>query len=677
MGFEGAPFLKRLSQEMNQGRIIEYIDQGKVACALCLHDRGSRLHLLTPLNRQVNLAPKRAILVSSGTMESGSTREEILNRLKQLDLLREKLKGEISVRDLWDLIREEKESFDYKYLAQLCFGEQVTDDHVSALVRALFEDKTYFKMKDGRFVPHSEDKVEQIIREREEEALREEDLKRSSAWLKEALEHGAPGTGEEKERVVEVLIQLALHGKEARDYKFGKDLLSLAGVTDTGEARTLLVRLGVWEEDEPVDILRFEIRNSFTEDLIQESLRLKGGDMAPTGREDLRDLNVFTIDGPLTLDFDDAISMGVRDDHIEIGVHIADVSSVITPGSGLDLEACLRGSSLYLPRRQIPMFPDDLSHDRLSLKRGVDRPAISLLALFDREGDLMNYRFTPSLINVKSQLTYDQVNEQYEGEDRFPLIYGLCEKLRQKRVEKGALILSLPEVSIDVNDDSSVSIELVSQETRSRMMVAELMILYNWLAARFCMDNNIPILFRGQKEPSERLSIDETGYIYYVFRQRRKLNPLVIDIEPTPHAGLGLDAYSNLSSPIRRYFDLVCQRQISNFLFKGSPVYNREELEKVRLNVTPLLKDLETVKRNRLRYWIQKHLQARIGVEFPGIVLDVMKSRCRIILTDYLFVSELKREAGKDFSPGMAILVRVLKSDPWNGILRLEYVGRP
>ena len=82
------------------------------------------------------------------------------------------------------------------------------------------------------------------------------------------------------------------------------------------------------------------------------------------------------------------------------------------------------------------------------------------------------------------------------------------------------------------------------------------------------------------------------------------------------------------------------------------------------------------MKRNRLRYWIQKYLKARIGEEFPAIVLDVMKSRCRIILTDYLLVSEIKREAGQDFSPGMNIMVRVVKSDPWNDLLRLEYVGR-
>jgi exoribonuclease-2 len=243
-------------------------------------------------------------------------------------------------------------------------------------------------------------------------------------------------------------------------------------------------------------------------------------------------------------------------------------------------------------------------------------------------------------------------------------------------VEQGALILSLPEALINVNDDSSISIEMVSQESPSRMMIAEVMILYNWLAARFCRDNNIPIIYRAQKEPGERLTIEEaSGYVYYVFKQRRKLFPLIMDFEPGPHSGLGLDVYSNLSSPIRRYFDLVNQRQISNFLIKAVPLYNKEELDKIRLSVTPVLKDLNIVKRNRIRYWIQKYLQANMDKVFPAIILDVMKSNYRIILMDHLFVAEMKREPDHDFQPGQDIKVRIKKIDPWNDILKLEYAG--
>ncbi len=660
---------------MGHGKIIEFIDEGRIHCTLCIQDKGNKLHLLTPLNQQLNISPKRALLTSNSSIDPQGNREEILYRLKQVDLLRDSLKKEICVKDLWELIRDENESFDYRYLAQLCFGEDVTDDHISALVRALFEDKLYFRIKDGRFIPLTEEKAEQVARQKDEEALKEERLNLGSAWLREALQKDLSRISPADKAVIDILVELAVHGKESPDIKYGAELLSRAGISDTGEARNLLIRLGVWDEDEPVDLYRFNIRRSFDDALLNEASCLSAVDTP--GREDLRHLPVFTIDGPSTRDFDDALSLEIIDDFIQIGIHIADAAGLIAPDTPLDREAFMRGSSLYLPGRMIPMLPEQLSDDTLSLLEGKDRPAVSLLARFDRAGNLHDFRFTPSIINVRRHWTYDYVNDIYDGDDTFSTMYRLCDLLRKKRIEQGALILSLPEPSFQTDENYSITIKMISQETPSRMMVAEMMILYNWLAARFCRDNNVPTLFRAQKEPTERLSLEGTDYIYYVFMQRKKLFPLVIDAEPGPHSGLGLDAYTNLSSPIRRYFDLVCQRQLKHFLVHGSGLYNKEELEKIRLSVSPTLKDLNQVKRNCQNYWILKYIKGRAGMEFPAIILDVMKKNYRIIMTDCLYVTEMKREAGQDFKAGMNITVKIRKADPWDNLLRVEPSGNP
>jgi len=660
---------------MTKGKIIEYIDQGKITCAICLQDKGNKLHLLTPLNRQVNITPKRAIFISYADIDPLGPRDELLNKLRQVEILRDRLKKEIHVKELWELIKDEDETFDFRYLTHLCFKEAVTDDHVSALVRALFDDKLYFKIKDGRFLPYSEDKVKQIIKEREEEEQKEDGLEKGGSWLKAVLRGEVEQDDYDHTETIRIIEGLALYGKDAPDYKYGKELFSRAGISDIGEARRILIRLGAWEKDEPVDIMRFNIRRSFTDEQLKECSRLNDLEIDMSGREDLRDLSAFTIDDSMTKDFDDALSIDVHGDHTQVGIHIADVASVIDPDTVLDREACLRGSSLYLPIHKIHMFPSELANDRLSLKDGVDRPVISLLATFDNIGQLSDYRFVPSIINVRRKLTYDKVNEQLELEPRLSWLYKLCEKMRQKRIEQGALILSLPEVSIQMGEDSSLSIKMISQETPSRIMVAELMILYNWLAARFCRDHNIPIIYRGQKEPSERLTIEETGYLYYVFRQRRKLSPLIIDIEACPHAGLGLDVYSNLSSPIRRYFDLASQRQMRNYILQTAPAYNTEELEKIRLTVMPTLKDLNTIKNNRIRYWIQKYLGEHIGEKLPAIILDNLKNRYRVVLTDFLLPAEIKKEAGQDIPQGKKIMIKIKKADPWNDLLMLEYAG--
>lgn len=659
---------------MGYGKIIEFIDQGKIHCTICIQDKGNKFHLLTPLNQQLNISPKRALLISNSSIDIRSSREEILYRLKQIDQLRDELKKDICVKDLWELIRDENESFDYKYLAQLCFGDDVTDDHISALVRALFEDKLYFKMKDGRFIPYTEEKIEQISKQKDEETLKEERLNLGGTWLRGALQKGSDQALHPDKDIIDVLIELAVHGKDAPRIKYGSELLSRAGISDVGESRNLLVKLGIWDEDEPVDLYRFNIRRSFDDDLLNEASRAFNIDAA--GREDLRQLPAFTIDSPSTKDFDDALSFEIIDDHIHLGIHITDVASAISPGSPLDREAFLRGSSLYLPGRLIPMLPEKLSDDTLSLLAGKDRPAISLLARFDRVGNLHDYRFTPSIINVRRHWTYDDVNDIYCSDETFSNMHWLSETLRKKRIDQGALMLSLPEPSIETDEDSSIIIKMISQNTPSRKMVAEMMILYNWLAARLCMGNNIPTLFRGQKEPTERLSSEGTDYIYYVFMQRKKLLPLVIDSEPSPHSGLGLDAYTNLSSPIRRYFDLVCQRQLKHFLVYGSATYNREELEKIRTSVSPALKDLNLVKRNYLNYWILKFFKGLIGKEFPAIILDVLKNRYRIILKDTLYVTEMKREAWQEFKTGMNITVKIKKSDPWKDLLKVEPSGK-
>jgi len=661
---------------MNQGKIIEYIDQGKVVCSICLQDKGNRLHLLTLQNREVNLTPKRALLISNSSIDSMNPREELISRLKQIDELRNRLKEKIQVKELWELIRDEKQSFDYRYLAQLCFGEMVADEHISALLRALFEDRVYFKMKEGRFLPNSEARVEQIVRQREEETLKEEYLRQGSAWLKEVLQERKVQPPPSEEAIIDLLVELALHGKEAPNFQYGKELLLRTGLSDIQKARDLLITLGVWEEDEPIDLLRLNIKTTFNEEQLNEADELSGIQIGNTGRVDLRDLDVFTIDGPLTRDFDDALSIQMDGEYVQIGIHIADVASIITPGSILDKEASQRGSSLYLPRRQIPMIPINLSQDALSLKQGCDRPTISLLARFDKTGNLNDYQFVPGLIRVNRQLTYDQVNEIYMKESQLEQMYRLGQKMHQKRIDQGALILSLPEVTIHVDADSSISLDMISQQTPSRMIVSEFMILYNWSAARFCADNHIPILYRGQEKPSERLSIDEAGYVYFVFKQRRKLNPLIIDTEPRSHTGLGLDAYTNASSPIRRYFDLIVQRQMGSFLINGYRVYNREELKNIRLLVEPAIKEREMVKRSRIRYWLQKYLGQHIGETFSAMILHTMKSRYRILLTDLFLIADMKREVGQDFSPGEPIMVKVKKSDPWNDQLHLELVHR-
>ena len=634
------------------------------------------MHLLTASNREINLSPKRAIAVSETGVDISKPREDLIAKLCEIENVRGSLKQKIDVEEIWELVRDDEETYDHKYLAELVFGVEAGDNHASAVLRAIFDDRLFFKMKNGQFTPNSEERVDQIRREKEEEEIKSERLRKGSLWLSEVCQGRKAEAPSFKEEIVDLLVQLALNGNDAPDFKYGKELLSAAGITDIRQSMSLLVKLGIWREDENLDLLKSEIETVFSENELQEAGKVAAGQPGVDGREDLRSLPCFTIDGPGTRDYDDALSIVIDGDELLVGIHISDVAAVISPGSLLDQTAASRASSHYLPRRQIPMIPPELSQDLLSLKKDSDRLSISLLIRFDRTGEVIDYRFTPGIIRVRQQLIYEDVVKTLEDE-KDPLmneLHRLCLRLRQKRIDQGALNLSLPEIEFAFSDEALVSLALEEQDTPSRMIVAELMILYNRLTAGFCQENDIPILFRNQGQPGERFPFDECGYVYYVFRQRRKLSPLHISTVPGKHSGLGVDLYTQATSPIRRYLDLVIQRQLQCFLLGKDLLYQDEDLEELRISIEPILKRVGIIKRSRIRYWTLKYLSLHKGEVFEALVLDEMKGKYRVILKDFLLLSDLRRQNGVILSTGQGIRVKIKKADPCDDILTLEYL---
>jgi exoribonuclease-2 len=657
---------------MTEGKITEYIDQKKVILSVCLKDRGSKLQLLTLSKHEVSISPKRVLFVSSAALDISRSREELLRELKEIEKRRRDYMDLVSVHDLWELTYEENEVFTYTYLAQLVFGESVTDDHISALVRALFADKIYFKMKDDYFIPNSPEKVQQIKSAREAADLREREISEGANWLREVNNKRHPKDPPLRDKIIKIIAHLALYGKDAQDFKQGKEMFARAGIKDIGQARSLLVNLKIWDQDENLDIHRFKIRADFDEPAIKEAATVAAREIDVSHREDLTDLSVFTIDGERTKDFDDALSLQPIDGGYRLGVHITDLAAFIDVDGHLDREASMRASSIYLPARQIPMFPSSLSNDALSLIKGYNRLAISLLADFDRERNLGSYRFVPSVVRVQEQLTYDHVDASYGNDTALSGLYELCKALRQKRTSAGALVIPLPEIHFDFESNSGVQVRLVEQDTPAKTIVAECMILYNALAAKLASETRLPILYRSQEPPQERLFIDESNYTYCVFQQRRKLQPLVIDTISQPHSGLGVDLYTQITSPLRRYSDLLAQRQIRAALFSKSPPYSETQLKELNLVIQQTLRDIEAMKRNRIRYWILKYLAERINERFSALVFQRLKSKYLVILTDFLFVGELPITSGLELSPGEKIRVVVKRSDPWDDLLALE-----
>ena len=658
-----------------EGRIVEFIEEGRFICAICLSEKKNKIHVLTPNNKEMNLSVNRILLSSNRKIDLSKPKTELLEILKKEDQEREELKKKVDVKGLWEILKDEEGAFSGEEIAQLVFSDEIKEAHISAVMRALFEDRIYFRLKNFMFLPNKEEEVEAILRKRKEEEEKREWIEKGSKWLRDVLE------GKEEERppfadnIIRLLIELFLYGKEAKEYKVSSEIISRAGITDPFQIKDILIRLGIWDEDENIELIKKEIPTSFSLKVVKEAEEIRKNPLPYGGRKDLRDHYIFTIDGEDTRDFDDALSIDIEGDDIIVGIHISDVSEWILPGSAIDMEARKRGASCYLPRGQIPMLPEELSHEFLSLRKDEDRLAISLFVYLDKEGNIKKYNFFPSIIRVKDQLTYEIADRMLEeGEERLTRLYKIASRLRRIREEKGALNISLPEVKIIFGEDKKISIRLISQDTPSHLIVSEFMILYNWLSARMCIEHNIPILFRTQEREIEVFPAQEgQDKIFYTVQQIRKIGPTILSTSPSQHNVLGLDAYTQVTSPLRRYLDLVVQRQIRSFLLNKKSIYSLDELEEIKREVEPKVREIQAITRNRIRYWTLKYLSQHIGETFRAIVLDELKKRYRIILPDILFICEIGKRSGMILSPGSEIKVRLKRSDPWRDIVELEY----
>ena len=367
--------------------------------------------------------------------------------------------------------------------------------------------------------------------------------------------------------------------------------------------------------------------------------------MKTDGRVDLTHLATLTIDGQATLDFDDALSVEPRDGHVLVGIHISDVAESIKKGDPLDTEARSRGSSIYMPDQRISMVPPVLAEDRLSLKKDCMRPAISTMVKIDAGGEIVSYDIFASIIRVSHQLSYYEANGSAEPAETIACLHDIATRFREKRMGQGALQITLPEINIWLDAAGAPVINRVNRESPGRMLIAEMMILSNWLAARFLTEKKIPAVFRSQPKPKDRILKNGTGTLFQNWMQRKLLNRFALRPEPDHHCGLGLDAYVTASSPIRKYFDLVTQRQIRAALGLEK-AYTQTEIEAIIDHLAGPMADIGRVQYRRNRYWLLKHLEERIGEKEEAIVLQRRRNGYAILLKAYMIECALPRSSG-------------------------------
>ncbi len=415
------------------------------------------------------------------------------------------------------------------------------------------------------------------------------------------------------------------------------------------------------------------IPDNFPDKVIEEADKAKP--VGLSGREDLRDIPLLTIDPSDARDHDDACYAHADDDPKNPGGHviwvaIADVAAYVRPGSALDREARKRGNSSYFPDRVVPMLPDRLSGDLCSLHEGVPRACIAVRMQIDADGNKIGHRFVRGLMRSAASLNYVEVQEAIDGNpnDRTgPLLenvlrplYAAYAALKKAREERQPLDLDLPERKIILSDDGEVQSVAFRDRLDAHRLIEEFMILANVSAAETLIAKRRPLLFRVHEEPApEKLeSLRETAQAAGLnlakgqVLQTRHLNALLnaaagtedaelinlstlrsmaqayYNPENFGHFGLALRNYAHFTSPIRRYADLIVHRALILAHGWGKDGLSPDEIERLEETANHI-SDTERrsmmAERDTTDRYLAAYLSERVGNEFTGRISGIAR----------------------------------------------------
>ena len=368
-------------------------------------------------------------------------------------------------------------------------------------------------------------------------------------------------------------------------------------------------------------------------------------------REDLTHLPAFAIDDEGSQDPDDALSW----DGERLWVHVADVAACVPPDSPLDLEARQRGSSIYLPEGVVPMLPE-AARERLALGLQDPSPALSIGIRLSEDGSIEEVSIVPSWVRV-TRWSYEEAETRMEAEATLRVLERLLQAFARRRREAGAVDLALPEVKVVVEEDGRIALKPLAR-LRSRNLVQEAMLLAGAAVAQWAEARGIPLPYTVQappREPPEPLPPGLAG----MYALRRTLSPSEYKAHPEPHHGMGLRAYVQATSPLRRYLDLVVHQQIRAHL-QGKPLLDEEALlERVGM-AEAARRTVRLAERLSRRHWIGVYLlEQEPHWQGEGVVVKTERGRVTVLV------------------PALAVEEQVTPPYPveWNQVLRLEVRG--
>ena len=422
-------------------------------------------------------------------------------------------------------------------------------------------------------------------------------------------------------------------------------------------------------------------------------------------RRDMRDVFTFTIDPADAKDFDDAISFQTVEEGYQIGVHIADVSFYVRPGTKVDDDAYQRGTSVYLVDRVLPMLPEELCNDKCSLRPNEDKLCMSVIFTMDADAHVLKYKICRTVIRSNARLDYFQAQEiinpsktsntSHTSHTRntsalataLTTLNSLATKLRAERIANGALTIEQDEMRFKLDEHGYPTEIYFEQPNEAHHLIEEFMLLANKTVAK-AVGSGRPFVYRVHDVPDaekleeikkfKRQCAMTAKMRHHAVSQEtidRAINMLTIRAQAKAvystynigHYGLAFSHYTHFTSPIRRYPDLMVHRLVEKYILTGKPIsLTREELEEKCEHCSACEQDATQAERDSIKQfqalWMKEHvgeiLNGHIsGVTDFGFFVQLDESRCEGL------IHMTTIEHPEDYVLGDPVTVQVVRVD--------------
>ena len=404
-------------------------------------------------------------------------------------------------------------------------------------------------------------------------------------------------------------------------------------------------------------------------------------------RRDMREVFTFTIDPADAKDFDDALSFAVVEEGYQIGVHIADVSHYVKPGTKIDDEAYRRGTSTYLVDRVIPMLPEELCNDLCSLRPGEDKLCMSVIFTMDADARVLKYKICRTVIRSDARLNYDEVQEMITRNPSSPrdprildsallTLNALATKLRAERLANGALAIEQDEVRFRLDEHYHPIDIYFEHPNEAHHLIEEFMLLANKTVAK-AVGSGRPFVYRVHDLPDNE-KLDELRKFKKRLGSRipqQTIDLLTIRAQAKAvystynigHYGLAFSHYTHFTSPIRRYPDLMVHRLVEKYILTGKPCsLTREELEEKCEHCSACEQEAAQAERDSIKQFQTMWMADHLGETFVGHITGIMDFGFFVQLDDNRCEGLIRMELiehPEDFVLGDSVTVQVIRVD--------------